>query len=42
MTTYIILLRGVTPSGKNKVPMAQLLFNLQDQAPPLQLDRLVA
>ena len=24
MTTYIILLRGVTPSGKNKVPMAQL------------------
>lgn len=24
MTTYIILLRGVMPSGKNKVPMAQL------------------
>ncbi len=24
MTTYILLLRGVMPSGKNKVPMAQL------------------
>lgn len=24
MTTYIILLRGVTPTGKNKVPMGQL------------------
>lgn len=24
MTNYIILLRGVTPSGTNKVPMAQL------------------
>lgn len=24
MKTYIILLRGVTPSGKNKVPMAPL------------------
>ena len=24
MTTYIIFLRGITPSGKNKVPMAQL------------------
>lgn len=24
MSTYIILLRGVMPSGKNKVPMAQL------------------
>ena len=24
MTTYIILLRGVTPSDKNKVPVAQL------------------
>jgi uncharacterized protein (DUF1697 family) len=24
MTTYIIFLRGVMPSGKNKVPMAQL------------------
>lgn len=23
MTTYILLLRGVTPSGRNKVPMAQ-------------------
>jgi uncharacterized protein (DUF1697 family) len=23
LTTYILLLRGVTPSGKNKVPMAQ-------------------
>jgi len=24
MSTYIVLLRGVMPSGKNKVPMAQL------------------
>lgn len=24
MTKYIVLLRGVTPSGKNRVPMAQL------------------
>jgi uncharacterized protein (DUF1697 family) len=24
MKTYVILLRGVTPSGKNKVPMAEL------------------
>lgn len=24
MQTYIVLLRGVTPTGKNKVPMAQL------------------
>lgn len=24
MTTYILLLRGVTPSGRNKVPMARL------------------
>lgn len=24
MKTYIVLLRGVTPSGKNRVPMAQL------------------
>jgi uncharacterized protein (DUF1697 family) len=24
MTTYIVLLRGVMPSGKNKVPMARL------------------
>jgi uncharacterized protein (DUF1697 family) len=24
MTTFVILLRGVTPSGKNKVPVAQL------------------
>lgn len=24
MTTYIVLLRGVMPTGKNRVPMAQL------------------
>ena len=24
MSTYIVLLRGVMPSGKNKVPMARL------------------
>ncbi|MBI3167395.1 MAG: DUF1697 domain-containing protein, partial [Chloroflexi bacterium] len=24
MKTYIVLLRGVMPTGKNKVPMAQL------------------
>lgn len=30
MTTYIILLRGVMPTGKNKVPMAQLREVLAD------------
>ena len=30
MTTYICLLRGVTPSGKNKVEMAQLRKVLAD------------
>jgi uncharacterized protein (DUF1697 family) len=30
MTIYIILLRGVMPSGKNKVPMAQLRDVLVD------------
>lgn len=29
MKTYIILLRGVTPTGKNKVPMAALRDKLQ-------------
>lgn len=31
MSTYIILLRGVTPTGRNKVPMAELRASL-DQA----------
>ena len=30
MTTFVILLRGVTPSGKNKVPMARLREVLED------------
>lgn len=30
MQTYIVLLRGVMPSGKNKVPMAQLRQVLAD------------
>lgn len=30
MTKYIVLLRGVTPTGKNKVPMAQLRQLLSD------------
>lgn len=30
MTTYIVLLRGVTPTGKNRVPMAQLRQLLSD------------
>ena len=30
MKTYIILLRGVTPTGKNKVPMAELRVALTD------------
>lgn len=30
MTKYIILLRGVTPTGKNRVPMAQLRQALSD------------
>jgi uncharacterized protein (DUF1697 family) len=30
MTTFILLLRGVTPSGKNKVPMSQLREALED------------
>ena len=30
MTTYIVLLRGVMPSGKNRVPMAQLRQLLTD------------
>jgi uncharacterized protein (DUF1697 family) len=30
MATYILLLRGVTPSGKNRVPMARLREILED------------
>jgi uncharacterized protein (DUF1697 family) len=30
MTTYVCLLRGVTPSGRNKVPMARLREALED------------
>ncbi|MEN7551264.1 DUF1697 domain-containing protein [Rapidithrix thailandica] len=30
MKTYIVLLRGVMPTGKNKVPMAQLRQVLSD------------
>ncbi|WP_345454167.1 DUF1697 domain-containing protein [Deinococcus aluminii] len=30
MSTYVVLLRGVMPSGKNKVPMAQLREVLSD------------
>ncbi|MDO5665819.1 MAG: DUF1697 domain-containing protein [Bacteroidia bacterium] len=30
MNTFIVLLRGVTPSGKNRVPMAQLRQALSD------------
>jgi uncharacterized protein (DUF1697 family) len=30
MTTFVILLRGVTPSGKNRVPMARLREVLED------------
>lgn len=30
MTKYIVLLRGVTPTGKNRVPMAQLRQLLSD------------
>ncbi|MDO5523780.1 MAG: DUF1697 domain-containing protein [Bacteroidia bacterium] len=32
MNTYIVLLRGVTPTGKNRVPMAQLRQLLSDDA----------
>jgi uncharacterized protein (DUF1697 family) len=32
MTTYILLLRGVTPSGRNKVPMAQFRETLEKAA----------
>ncbi|MHC2993124.1 hypothetical protein OB13_16635 [Pontibacter sp. HJ8] len=34
MKTYIILLRGVMPTGKNKVPMAQLRQVLSDNGFP--------
>ncbi len=30
MTTFVILLRGVIPSGKNKVPMSQLREELEE------------
>ncbi len=30
MTTYVILLRGVTPSGKNKVPMSRFREVLEE------------
>ena len=30
MQTYVILLRGVTPTGKNRVPMAELRVALAD------------
>lgn len=30
MKTYVILLRGVTPTGKNRVPMAELRVALAD------------
>lgn len=30
MKTYVILLRGVTPTGKNRVPMAELRSALTD------------
>ena len=30
MTTYVVLLRGVTPSGRNRVPMADLREALAD------------
>ena len=32
MTTYVLLLRGVTPSGRNKVPMAQFRETLEKAA----------
>lgn len=39
MKTYIILLRGVTPTGKNKVLMAPLRAALENGEPISQLTR---